>query len=102
MPTAPDHLREKFPGGFEEALDVIEPYHTWRNGLIRPKAAGHVETDRERDAIDYAVLEWDFGHDPEPEPQPKTRIVATPRETASREGTMFIPPGDTYVDNETG
>lgn len=67
MPTAPDHLRVKFDGP-ESALAILAARFTCRNGIVRPKAAGTVETSEERDALDYLFLEWDFGSSPEPEP----------------------------------
>lgn len=63
MPQASSELRAKFPNGDTEALDVIEVNFTESKGLITPKVAGYIPTDRESDAIDYLFQEWDYGYE---------------------------------------
>lgn len=66
MPQATDELRSKFPGWDSEALDVLRPNFTVaRNGVIRPKTSNYEPTERESDAIDYLIQEWDYGYSPE-------------------------------------
>jgi hypothetical protein len=67
MPQASDELRAKFPGWDDEALAVLEENFTENRGVIRPKTAGYVPTDREKDAIDYLFQEWDYEYQPVPE-----------------------------------
>jgi hypothetical protein len=66
MPQASDHLRAEFPGYDSEAMDVIGAHFEVNRGLISPKQPGYTPTERESDAIDYLVFEWDYAYgDPE-------------------------------------
>lgn len=62
MPQAPDYLRAKFAHD-GEAWAALGDNFTDTRGLIRPKP-GHKPTDREFDAIDYLVMEWDYAWEP--------------------------------------
>ena len=62
MPQAPDHLRDKFPSD-SEALELLHSrgYKVSRGGVIfHPDArpAGNEEWT----AIEYLILEWDYGY----------------------------------------
>jgi len=62
MPQTTDEHRARSPGGDTAAIDclkkagfVLTEQWTW----IPPK--DHEPTEREWDAIDYLIFEWDFG-----------------------------------------
>lgn len=62
MPQAPEHIRGQFASD-ADAFDVLGANYTERPcGIIRP-VAGHMPTDRERAALSYLALEWDYGYD---------------------------------------
>lgn len=61
MPTAPDHLRQKFEDD-TAARDLLEAAgysltHTF--DWVAP--APHTATLEELDAVEYLILEWDYG-----------------------------------------
>lgn len=63
MPTASDEQRARWPGWDAEAIDFLESagYRmTKRYGWLMPKDRS-TPTERELDAIDYLVNEWDYG-----------------------------------------
>lgn len=65
MPTAPEHLRARFADD-SAAWDVLREHYRDDRGVIRPKPPGRWPSTHEARAIDYLVLEWDYGYDPEP------------------------------------
>lgn len=68
MPQAPTNLRVKFPGGLEEANEVLASVCTFKGGVIRPKEVGAAKrfSEREWDAIDYLIQEWDYAYAEKP------------------------------------
>lgn len=62
MPQAPDELRAKFKDD-SDAWDALKEHFDEKKFLIHPKVEGYVPTEREADAIDYLVLEWDWEYD---------------------------------------
>lgn len=60
MPQAPDDLRELFGDDCDARSELTEHY-TIDRFVIRPKQKTRAITDRESAAIDYLVLEWDYG-----------------------------------------
>lgn len=63
MPSAPEWLCEKFPGGDAEALGILDANFTVRrDGLIHPQVTGYKPTRREGEAIDYLFMEWDYAY----------------------------------------
>jgi hypothetical protein len=62
MPQASSELQAKFPNGDTEAMDVLHVNFTWPAGLIRKNDPQHTPTQREIDAINYLMQEWDFGY----------------------------------------
>lgn len=76
MPQASDELRAKFPAHDEQAREVLgldhEPVEERRwtetGGWIRPTRQSSLDTmtEREGDAIDYLVDEWDYAYSPTP------------------------------------
>lgn len=63
MPSAPDWLRDRFPGGDREALDILDANFVETAGMFRKKEAGYVPTVREWEAIDYLFREWDYAYE---------------------------------------
>lgn len=62
MPQSPAHLQAQFPSD-SEALEILkENFIIYRNGMIGRKDPGYVPTEKEKDAVDYLVLEWDYGY----------------------------------------
>jgi hypothetical protein len=61
MPQASDELRALFPGGDEEAWNVLKLNFTDTKGVIKSKEAGYIPTKREWEAISYLCEEWDYG-----------------------------------------
>lgn len=81
MPSAPAELQDKFPGMDSEAIEVLEK-HGWSMspGFIwSPPAPTYKPSQREWDAIDYLIQEWDYGYAAQPVP----KVGETP--AASRE-----------------
>lgn len=68
MPQATQQLRDKFPGGDREALTVLEANFKHDAGVFTKKTHGYVPTEREWDALDYLLDEWDYGYIIEPLP----------------------------------
>lgn len=62
MPSATDELRDAFPGGADEAIEVLSAagYKLTRAWTWIPPR-DHDPTKRELDAIEYLFQEWDFG-----------------------------------------
>jgi hypothetical protein len=60
MPQASDELRAKFPGQDSEALAVIQTNFNDDRGWLTLKDPSYKPTERERDAVDYLVFEWDY------------------------------------------
>ena len=60
MPQAPNELRAKFEDD-RVAWDVLKDNFIDHRGLIKPKP-GYVPNDRDFEAIDYLVLEWDYAY----------------------------------------
>lgn len=63
MPSAPQWLRDKFPGDDQEALAVLEDNFTEKAGVFRRKDSNYSPTERENDALDYMFYEWDYGYE---------------------------------------
>ena len=63
MPSGPPELHARF-GNDSTALELLEKagYTHDKSFTIRPPA-GHKPTKDEMDAINYLVLEWDWGYD---------------------------------------
>lgn len=63
MPQASKRLRNEFPGGDSEALEVLEAnFIVDRTGLIHRKDVNYMPTGREWDAVDYLFHEWDYAY----------------------------------------
>lgn len=62
MPQAPEYLRAMFEDD-SDAWRHLSNFYDDR-GLIRPKIAGTTPTDKQAHAIDYLILEWDYGYEP--------------------------------------
>lgn len=60
MPQATDELRRKFPGYDSEALEVIAKNFSEHKGLIKLLDSNYQPTEREWDAVDYLIQEWDY------------------------------------------
>ena len=46
-----------------DALAVINTnFRCSRGGILFPKESGYVPTEREQNAIDYLIMEWDYGY----------------------------------------
>jgi hypothetical protein len=65
MPSAPEELRDKFPGLDDEAREALYAAGykdaPGRVGCWLKPSADHVPTPRETDALDYLWMEWDYG-----------------------------------------
>lgn len=63
MPSAPQWLRDKFPGFDTEALDLLHDagYRQTRGGCWLKPSLDHVPTERENEALDFMFYEFDFG-----------------------------------------
>jgi len=84
MPQASDELREKFPGYDAEALEVIAANFTETRGLIRRKSSSYLPNQREWDAVDYLIQEWDYVYSCE-DGQPERKVPPAPSYTAACE-----------------
>lgn len=65
MPSAPPELQAMFEDDFEASL-VVEKRHFFNQyGYIIPKhdKESLPKPDREDEAIDYLILEWDYGYE---------------------------------------
>lgn len=62
MPQASDELRAKFPGHDSEALEVIATNFNDDKGWITLKDPNYKPTEREWDAVDYLIHEWDYAY----------------------------------------
>jgi len=59
MPQAPYELQKRWTDD-SAALSHLAPNFTWRGGMIRPRD-GYTPTQEDYSAIDYLILEWDYG-----------------------------------------
>ena len=59
-PSAPEWLREKFPGQDREAFEVLRANFTERRGVFCRKDPNYIPTAREEEALDYMFHEWDY------------------------------------------
>lgn len=67
MPQATDELRAKFPGWDQEAQEVLGTNFTLHYpsvGIIRKRDPKYKPTEREWDAVDYLIQEWDYAYEP--------------------------------------
>jgi len=62
MPQASDELRAKFPGGDQEAIEVLRRHFVAQKFIWRKIDPTYKPTRREWDAIDYLFHEWDWGY----------------------------------------
>lgn len=62
MPQAPKELRERWCCELC-ALRHLRQNFTWPQGIISPNN-GYTPTTDDLSAIDYLVLEWDYGYEP--------------------------------------
>lgn len=62
MPQATDELRAKFPDDDAEALEVIRENFNDDKGWITLKDPNYKPTEREWDAVDYLIQEWDYAY----------------------------------------
>lgn len=65
MPQAPDHLRAKFADDSAAFEALGFNFFCLPGGVIYPKE-GYVPNAHEWDAIDYLIMEWDYGYSSEP------------------------------------
>lgn len=65
MPQATPELQAKFPGMDVEAWEALTTNYDEHRFLIYPKVVGYKPTERESDAIDYLIQEWDWDYDAE-------------------------------------
>jgi len=63
MPSAPEYLKAKFPGSDAQAMKFLESHGFCLTGdwTWKLPSPDHIVTEDEWDAIEYLVLEWDFG-----------------------------------------
>lgn len=66
MPQASDELRDQFEDDSAAMTVLQEHFSLSATGVIRPRTADRQATDREKAAIDYLVLEWDYAWEPRP------------------------------------
>lgn len=62
MPQASDELRAKFPGHDAEALEVLRKNFRDNKGCLSLKDPNYKPTEREWDAVDYLIHEWDYDY----------------------------------------
>lgn len=62
MPEAPAYLRAMFDGDQAAFAALGSNYCVTRGGVIMPRGS-HSPTERERAAIHYLILEWDYAYD---------------------------------------
>ena len=61
MPQAPGYLQAMFKDDADAWRHLSNFYDD--HGVIRPKIAGTVPTEKQIDAIDYLWLEWDYAYE---------------------------------------
>lgn len=63
MPQTTPELAAKFPGMDREAMEVLRDagYTLTREWFWLPPSIFHEPIEREADAINYLIEEWDFG-----------------------------------------
>lgn len=74
MPQASDELRAKFPGYDIEATDVLLSAGWETDGCGWWTLPAHEPTDREWDALDYLLNEWDHAVRRPGEPRDVVRV----------------------------
>lgn len=63
-PQASKILRDKFPGSNWQALKLLDKnFNISRDGVISRKSKAYNPTSREREAIQYLFLEWDYAYE---------------------------------------
>jgi len=62
MPQAPSYLQAMFEDD-RAAWEALKDNFTDTRGVIMPKP-GHLPVWHELLAVDYLVLEWDYGYEP--------------------------------------
>lgn len=62
MPQAPEYLRDKFDGDAEAFKILGDDFKVSRGGIIYPAKEGTRPTIEQGHAIDYLILEWDYGY----------------------------------------
>lgn len=62
MPSGPPELHAYFQND-TNAMNLLlsHGYTCSKDFIIRPPNKKHISTSKENDAIDYLVLEWDYG-----------------------------------------
>jgi hypothetical protein len=63
MPQGPAHLHEKFKDDAGAWKILQQVGYTDDRGMIIPPDDEYRPTEEEKEAIDYLVLEWDYGWD---------------------------------------
>lgn len=65
MPQAPQHLQDRWTDDGAAFEQLAGRFVVTRGGVIKPKTTT-VPTEADLSAIDYLILEWDYGYDSEP------------------------------------
>lgn len=61
MPQAPTYLQEMFEDDSAAWKALKDNFYDDR-GILRAKNIGYQPTQKEKDAISYLILEWDYGY----------------------------------------
>ena len=62
MPQAPQSLRDEFEDDTNACLALKDNFNE-RHGVFRKKDPSYAPTGREMNALNYMILEWDYGYE---------------------------------------
>lgn len=62
MPQAPGYLQAEFHDDAAALVVISSDFKVSRGGMIYPAVEGYKPTERQYRAIDYLIMEWDYGY----------------------------------------